>query len=143
MFKLLLAALVMLALNFVSPSWFSFEDKTDDLSDQTETDTPAEQPGNAAPKPSSYSAILNWIAPSVRENGEFMTPNEIGGYEITYWKDSRYSTPSKQKILVKNAYTTEYEVKNLSTGTYHFTIAAYDNLGVFSAPTDEVQKSFN
>lgn len=143
MFKLLLAAIVMLALSFTSPSWFNFEDKSEDLTDQPEVDIPEEQPDNTQPKPSSYSAILNWIAPSIRENGEFMTPNEIGGYEITYWKDTRYSTPRKEKILVKNAYTTEYEIKNLSTGTYHFTIAAYDNLGVFSAPTNEVQKSFN
>jgi predicted phage tail protein len=44
-------------------------------------------------------------------------------------------------IDVPGAATTEYEISNLPSGTYYFTVSAYNSLGTESAASDEASKT--
>lgn len=70
----------------------------------------------------STGATLKWLIPTERENGKFIAPMEIAGYEIRY---KRKNDAEFTSIFIKNGSAESYSIPNLQ-GDYEFTIAAYD-----------------
>lgn len=71
---------------------------------------------------------LEWTAPALRENGNYLRPSEIAGYEIRYRKagESQY-----QSQFIRNGSATSFAFDWLK-GDYEFTIAVYDSKGLYS-----------
>lgn len=82
-------------------------------------------------KAQNNSGYLEWTPPDQRENGEAMTADEIGGYEIRYTVgDETFRT------VVPDGSATGYDVAGLDPavvpGATTFEIAAYDTNGLYS-----------
>jgi hypothetical protein len=82
------------------------------------------------------SATLSWTAPTQNTNGTPVT--NLAGYHIYYG-----TNPSELNTVidVPGAKTTEYEISNLTHGTYYFAVAAYNSQGVDSADSNEASKT--
>ena len=91
----------------------------------------------AAPSaPATGSASLVWRAPTLSTNGSPVM--DLAGYHIYY---GTTSGALKSVIDVPGAATTEYEISNLSTGTYYFAVAAYNSQGIESAASNELSET--
>lgn len=75
------------------------------------------------------AATIRWQVPSERENGALLAIEELGGYEIAY---RNTNDPVFEAIIVTNREQTAYELANLVAGEYEFSIAAFDNEGLYS-----------
>src|ERR1700733_209681 len=82
------------------------------------------------------SATLSWTAPTQNTNGTPVT--NLAGDHIYYG-----TNPSELNTVidVPGANTTEYEISNLTRGTYYFAVAAYNSQGVDSADSNEASKT--
>ena len=82
------------------------------------------------------SATLSWTIPTLNTNGTPAT--NLAGYHIYYG-----TSPAALNTVidVPGAQTTEYEISNLSSGTYYFAVAAYNSAGVDSANSNEGSKT--
>lgn len=63
---------------------------------------------------------------------------ELSGYVIRYGKDP---DSLSETIRIRGANTMEYSVKNLTTGTWFFSIQVKDDEGLVSAPSPKVSKT--
>ena len=88
------------------------------------------------PVGSSGSATLNWTAPTKNTDGTPLT--DLAGYIIRYGTDEAAMT---QSIRVSSAATTEYEISNLTPGTYYFEVIALSSEGTQSTPSDVQSKT--
>ena len=68
------------------------------------------------------------MAPSQRENGNFLDITEVGGYEIRY---RLASANTYDYITIDDAWSNQYNFPWLE-GEYIFQIAAFDKNGVYS-----------
>jgi hypothetical protein len=82
------------------------------------------------------SASLSWTVPTLNTNGTPAT--NLAGYHIYYGTNP---AALDTVIDVPGATTTEYEISNLSSGTYYFAVAAYNSQGVDSADSNEGSKT--
>jgi hypothetical protein len=82
------------------------------------------------------SASLSWTIPTENTNGTPAT--NLAGYHIYYGTNP---AALDSVIDVPGAQTTQYEISNLSSGTYYFAVAAYNSLGVDSANSNEGSKT--
>jgi hypothetical protein len=75
-------------------------------------------------------AYFKWTAPTARANGDLLSPEDLGGYEIRYRLvgDAKYSYISTGIGPWDNSYV----LKGLTSGSYVFEIAAYDKNGIYS-----------
>ncbi len=89
-----------------------------------------------APQTASGSASLSWTAPTVNTNGTPIT--DLAGYHI-YYGTTEGSLDTF--IDVPGAALTEYEISNLASGTYFFTVTAYNSLGLESAASNQASKT--
>lgn len=89
-----------------------------------------------APAAVTGSATLSWTVPTLNTNGTPVT--DLAGYHIHYG-----TTPDglDKVIDVPGATTTEYEISNLSSGTYYFAVTAYNSMGIDSADSNEGSKT--
>lgn len=72
--------------------------------------------------------LINWTAPTHREDGEYLDIAEVGGYELRY----KLKTESEfTRLKIMNGYTDSYYFPHLQ-GIYDFEIAAFDSNGVYS-----------
>lgn len=80
-------------------------------------------------KPSSTTMTISWNHPTARENGDEMTINEIGGYEIRYKQptDTRFTY-----IQVPGNTKNEYVVPRTTLENSVIEIAVYDTNGLYS-----------
>jgi hypothetical protein len=64
-----------------------------------------------------------------RANGDPLSLEEIGGYEIRYRKisDSAFET-----IVISNAAIEQYFIDELPAGEYEFKVATFDSDGIYS-----------
>ena len=86
---------------------------------------------------SDKSATLSWAAPTQRIDGAPLV--NLSGYKVFVGQASRnYS----RTIDVAGAPNTRYTVTGLSTGTWYFSISAYDAAGLESDKSPEVSKTF-
>ena len=79
---------------------------------------------------SEGSITLYWSAPIERVNGELMTLEEVGGYEIRYRKNNEmfYSN-----ILIEDSSVEQYTLAGISNAKdYVIEVAVFDSLGVYS-----------
>lgn len=82
------------------------------------------------------SASLSWTAPTQNTDGTPVT--DLAGYHI-YFGTSVGTLNSL--IDVPGAATTEYEISNLSSGTYYFIVVAYNALGFESPSSNQASKT--
>jgi Putative Ig domain len=82
------------------------------------------------------SASLSWTVPTLNTNGTPAT--NLAGYHIYYGTNPG---ALNTVIDVPGASTTEYEISNLSSGTYYFAVAAYNSQGVDSADSNVGSKT--
>jgi hypothetical protein len=85
---------------------------------------------------STGSATLSWVAPTLNTDGTPVT--NLTGYHI-YYGTSAGALSSL--IDVPGAATTEYEISNLSSGTYYFVVMAYNSMGLESAASNQATKT--
>lgn len=71
---------------------------------------------------------LEWDRPEFRENGEYLEGDEIGGYELRY---RQVGQEEFQTVIVNDGWDEAHELGEL-VGRYEFTIAAFDNNGLYS-----------
>lgn len=76
----------------------------------------------------SGAVRLEWVRPDSRENGEFLEGDEIGGYELRY---RRVGKEEFETVIVNDGWDDDYEFGEL-VGSYQFSIAAFDNNGLYS-----------
>jgi hypothetical protein len=72
----------------------------------------------------SGSVKLSWLAPTQNTDGSPAT--ELAGYRIYYGTDPNQMTDS---INVEGAASTSYVVDGLASGTYYFSVMAYNSAG--------------
>jgi Fibronectin type III domain len=89
-----------------------------------------------APAPEAGSVTLSWVPPSEDVNGTPVT--DLAGYYIHYGTSS---DALNSTIEVPGAATTDYEITNLTQGTYYFTVTAYSSTGTQSAPSNIASKT--
>jgi hypothetical protein len=78
-----------------------------------------------APVPGASGSVkLSWLAPT--ENTDGSPATELAGYRIYYGTDPNEMTES---INVVGATSTSYVVDGLATGTYYFSVTAYNTAG--------------
>ncbi len=92
----------------------------------TNTEASNNQQGNTPV--ATKSVRVTWAIPSARQNGDPMSLNEIGGYEIIYRKvgESLFSS-----AVITTSAQVEYVVTNLEPGAYEFQIASFDTDNVY------------
>ena len=90
----------------------------------TQTQTQTQQP---------QSLTLTWTAPDDNSDGSPLV--DLSGYKIRYGTSSGHYT---QTVTLSNAGLNRYVVDSLPTGTYYFTISAYNSAGTESPLTGEV-----
>lgn len=76
----------------------------------------------------SGAVRLVWDRPERRENGEFLEGDEIGGYELRY---RRLGEEDVKTVIINDGWDEDYELGEL-VGSYQFSIAAFDNNGLYS-----------
>lgn len=76
----------------------------------------------------AFAQSLEWETPNLRENGDEMDKEEIGGYEIRYTKNGA----DPESIIIPSREATSYTVDHLGAGTFEFEIAVYDTNGLYS-----------
>jgi Putative Ig domain len=83
---------------------------------------------NPATAPSAVaSAVLSWAAPTENADGTPIT--DLAGYRIFYGTNPTELTKS---VDVAGARSTTYVIKGLDSGTYYFSIVAYNSIGLGS-----------
>jgi hypothetical protein len=85
---------------------------------------------------STGTATLSWAAPTTNTNGTPLT--DLSGYYINYGTSASALT---NEIKITSATTTSYEITNLATGTWYFTVNAYTSDGVESAASGIAEKT--
>jgi len=88
-----------------------------------------------APAATSGSAALSWAAPTQNIDGSPLT--DLSGYHIYYGTSANALTTT---ITVGGGSTT-YTVSGLSSGTYYFSVVAYNAEGIDSANSNLVSKT--
>ncbi len=91
----------------------------------------------AAPIGQSASTTLSWSAPTTRADGTALALSEIDGYRI-YMGDSESSLLLVMDI--NDSTLTTYTLTDLTTGSYFFTVTAYDMDGVESGYSNIISK---
>ena len=81
------------------------------------------------------NASLSWDIPSLRENGDDLSLNEIAGYEIVY---RLINEASYTVITVEDNNSSSHDIQNMSAGNYEFMIAVFDSDGLYSDYSDPV-----
>jgi hypothetical protein len=77
----------------------------------------------------SRSVSLYWSAPMQRLNGEDITTDDLGGYEIRYRKESE---SSYTRIVIDNPAVDQYHIDDIDSDDYRFEVAAFDQAGLYS-----------
>jgi hypothetical protein len=86
--------------------------------------------------PANGSATLTWTAPAQNTDGTAL--NNLAGFRIQYGTSASALT---QTIQVANAGLATYVVTGLSSGTWFFSVRAYNNTGAESANSSVVSKA--
>lgn len=75
------------------------------------------------------TATVSWQTPVERENGEYVSAQEIGGFEVAY---RLTNTNVYSAVVVNEPTATQYELLDLPVGEYEFRVAAFDASGLYS-----------
>jgi len=91
-----------------------------------------------APTPSVGQATLSWAAPDQNTDGSALT--NLAGYRIYYGTSA---DALNQVIDIATVGMTTYVVDNLSSGTYYFSIRAYNAVGAESELSNIVSSTIS
>ena len=86
--------------------------------------------------PTTGSANLSWTVPTQNTNGTPVT--DLAGYHIYYGTSAGAWTST---ITILSATETSYIVSGLASGTYYFTIVAFNSEGIDSADSNVGSKT--
>jgi hypothetical protein len=90
-----------------------------------------------APGPGASGSVkLSWLAPTQNTDGSPVT--ELAGYRIYYGTDPAELT---ELINIAGADSTSYVVDGLATGTYYFSVMAYNSSGFNSGRSNIADQS--
>lgn len=76
---------------------------------------------------------ISWIAPTTSEDGSALS--DLAGFEVHYGTTSGVYTNS---VDVANPEATSYTFEDMASGTYYFSVRAYDEDGAYSEYSAEV-----
>jgi len=93
------------------------------------TGTATSLPGSSEPQ----ALTLSWTAPTENADGSPLV--DLSGYKIRYGTSPGDYT---ETVTLSNAGLNRYVVDNLTTGTYYFTISAYNSAGTESQLSGEL-----
>ncbi len=93
---------------------------------------------NAVVAAATGSALLSWTAPTVNTDGSALT--DLAGFHVYAGKDP--SSLTRRADVAGNS-TVQYQAKGLDTGTWYFSISAYNSSGVESAQPAAVSTSIS
>ncbi len=79
---------------------------------------------------------LQWVAPTMRANGDYLMLSEIGGYEIRYWNHLDGKPTIK---AIDDPSITQVTLVDLPPGTYSFQLRVFDIQNVYSPMTDTIE----
>ena len=102
-----------------------------DTTSEPTTDTTSE------PIAATGTATLSWGIPVSRENGDFLTFSELGGYSVLV-RDTANNT--EFFIMIDDPNITEWTFEALTAGLWEFSIATVDVQGVYSNYSTVVSK---
>jgi Putative Ig domain len=86
--------------------------------------------------PATGSATLSWTAPTENTDGTPLT--DLAGYHIYYGTSAGAWTST---ITILSATETSYIVSGLASGTYYFTVVAFNTEGIDSADSNVGSKT--
>lgn len=86
---------------------------------------------------SSFSVVLNWDIPSLRDDGADLEVFEINGYVVAYGLSAQNLNSS---INIMDAEQTTAIVDGLSSNTYYFAIATIDSQGLRGAFSNIIEQ---
>jgi hypothetical protein len=100
------------------------------------------------PEPTTNVTLnLAWSEPTTRVNGEPLSPAEIGGYELYYYREG---SPEGEGIVIDIPAVDDLGNRINSTsvtlteaGTWYFAISAYDTSGLYSPTADPISAQIN
>jgi len=92
--------------------------------------------GDGTSAPTTGSATLGWVAPTLNTNGTPLT--NLAGYIISYGTNSSSLT---NVVTISSATATSFEIAGLAAGTWYFTIEAYNTEGVASSQSVSESKA--
>jgi hypothetical protein len=90
----------------------------------------------AAPPAATGSATMRWVAPTQNVDGSALT--NLAGYKVRYGTNQANLT---QLIDVSSPSTTTVQIQGLTPATWYFTVSAYTNTGIESAPSVAASKT--
>lgn len=90
----------------------------------------------ACSQPGDDTASLFWKAPTQNTDGSALT--NLAGYRVVY---GRSPTTMTQTVELANPSLLAYVVEELSPGTWHFAVKAYNAAGVESAQSNVASKT--
>ena len=82
------------------------------------------------------TATVSWIPPTQNSDGTALT--NLAGYQIDYGTSA---SSLSHTVKVANPGQTSYNVTNLTSGTWYFTVQSYTNTGVMSALANVASKT--
>lgn len=88
-----------------------------------------------AAQATTHSVNISWSAPVERVDGTPLTLQELAGYQI-HWKNQ--TTGSSGSINVSGAINTLYQIDDLQSGLYSFTLKSVDSKGLVSSASSEL-----
>jgi hypothetical protein len=88
--------------------------------------------------PSSHSANVSWFAPTTRLNGSPL--DDFFGYRLYY--GTSYVNLPRSSIEIVNPSAITWTVTGLGSGTWYFTVTAYDGSGYESSFSNIVSLTF-
>lgn len=77
------------------------------------------------------SAIVSWTAPTENTDGSQMS--NLSSYKILY---GRSATSLDQSVAISNPSVTQYQIDNLTSGTWYFAVVSVNATGAQSAPSN-------
>ncbi|MBA53245.1 MAG: hypothetical protein CMK89_02215, partial [Pseudomonadales bacterium] len=91
-------------------------------------------------QPTTHSVTISWNPPVERADGSMLSVNELSGYRIN-WQNS--TTGTSGSIDVDSGLATYYEVNNLQSGSYRFSLNSIDINGLISLNSQEMTIDLN
>jgi hypothetical protein len=89
-------------------------------------------------QPAIGSALLSWTAPTQNTDGTALT--DLAGFRIRY---GRAASVLDEVIEIATPGMTTYVVPSLDSGTWYFTVEAYNAVGQTSEPSSVVSKTIS
>jgi len=110
-----------------------------DTTDTTDTTTNEEPLTETTTEPTATSAVtLTWDIPLNRENGDYLTLEELEGYEIFV---RNITSGTEYFVMITDPTTTQWDFAELASGIWEFSIASIDTRGLYSSYSPITEKT--